>query len=164
MRRRWIWNAAMLALCVALAFELGTRTSAPPPAARLEHDLVTLRAAISRYHADHGFYPCDPERDYNHDGWPDLLRLQLTGFTRDDGKPAERRDGEYRFGPYLGEIPALSGSRRFVVDQARSRTLARLAADVRADNGAGGWYYEARTGFIVPNHGRGRAPQLAGVR
>jgi hypothetical protein len=164
MPRRWIWNAAALALCAGVSFELGTRATPPPPAARLESDLVALRAALSRYHDEHGFYPCDPERDYNRDGRADLLRLQLTGFTRDDGKPSERRDAEYRFGPCMAEIPALAGSRQFVVDQARSRTLVRLAADVRADIGTGGWYYEARTGFVVPNQGRGRAPRLAGVR
>jgi hypothetical protein len=164
MLRRWIWSVAALATCAALAFELGTRAAAPPAATRLEDDLVMLRAAVSRYREDHGFYPCDPERDYNRDGRADVLRLQLTGFTRDDGKPSEQRDAEYRFGPYLAAVPALAGSRRFVVDQARCRTLARLAADVRADNGAGGWYYEARTGFVVPNRGRGRAPQLAGAQ
>jgi hypothetical protein len=164
--RRWIWTAIGVVAVAVASFELGTRVAAPPaaPSERIAADVAALRAALDRYRADHGWYPCDPERDYNRSGRADLLSLQLIAFTRDDGKPSERRDAEFRFGPYLAEIPAdaLAGSRHVAIDQVRARTLRQLQADVAADNGAGGWYYEVRTGFVVPNHGRGRAPRLAG--
>jgi hypothetical protein len=122
-----------------------------------------LDVAIERYRADHGWYPCDAERDYNNTGREDLLHRQLTEFTRDDGKPSATADAEYRFGPYLSEVPAdpVTGSRRIVIDGTRARTWRRLHADVGAGNGGGGWYYEVRTGAFVANHGRGRAPRLA---
>lgn len=162
-KRRRIWSAVTAAALAVVSFEFGTRaaTAPIPESERLAHDVAQLRAALERYRDDHGFYPCDPERDYNRSGREDLLRLQLTGFTRDDGKPSETADAEYRFGPYLATIPgdARSGSSRIVIDAVRARTHARLTADVTADNGAGGWYYEVRTGLVVANLGRGRAPQ-----
>jgi hypothetical protein len=95
-----------------------------------------------------------------------LLRLQLTGFTRDDGKPSASANDEYCFGPYLAAIPSdpRRGSNRIVIDTVRARTYARLAADVAADNGDGGWYYEVRTGLVVANLGRGRAARHAALR
>jgi hypothetical protein len=166
--RRWIWSAVATAAIAVGAFELGARTAMPavPTVERDAAHVVALRAALGRYRADHGWYPCDAERDYNRSGREDILQLQLTAFTRDDGRPARVRDAEYRFGPYLPAVPAdpVTGSRRIVIDAVRARTLAHLHADVAADNGAGGWYYEVRTGTVVANRGRGRAPQRALVR
>ena len=136
---------------------------APRAAAQLARDLDALRAAVEHYHADHGCYPADPDRDYNNSGRTDLLRRQLTEFTRNDGRPAPRRDAAYCFGPYLREFPAdpCTGSRQVVLDQHRSRSLALFREEVEAGNGGGGWYYEARTGNIIANHGRGRAASTA---
>ena len=160
--RRVLWSVAAAAALAGGSFRLGMHAAVPavPRAeAQLARDLEGLRGALERYHADRGWYPGDPDRDYNNSGRMDLLRRQLTEFTRDDGRPAPRRDAEYCFGPYLREFPAdpWTGSRRVILDQSRSRSLALLRHDVEAGNGAGGWYYEVRTGNIVSNHGRGRA-------
>ena len=123
----------------------------------LERQLAALRQALDRYRDDRGWYPGDPDRDYNSDGRPEILVRQLTWFTRDDGKPSDRRDADYCFGPYLHDFPMdpLSGSRAVALDQDRARALSRLRDDVAAGGGRGGWYYEARTGNIVANYGRG---------
>jgi hypothetical protein len=137
----------------------GMQLALPPePAeATLGRNLSELRQALDEYRAEHGWYPADPDRDYNSDGDADLLRRQLTSFTRDDGKPADRRDAQYCFGPYLRDIPLdpASGSRAVAVDQDRERPLERLRQDVQRGHGRGGWYYEPRTGNVVANHGRG---------
>lgn len=160
--RRLLSTVLAAAVLAAGSFLLGMRTAmpaAPRAEAQLTEDLAALRAALERFHADHGWYPGDPERDYNSSGRTELLRRQLTEFTRDDGRPAPRRDAEYTFGPYLRDFPAdpWTGSRRLILDQSRSRSLALLRQEVEAGNGGGGWYYEARTGNIVANFGRGRA-------
>ena len=138
----------------------GMRLALPPEPteASLAQNLTELRAALEHYRADHGWYPGDPDRDFNSDGRSDLLRRQLTTFTRDDGKPADRRDLQFCFGPYLREIPPdpASGSRAVVLDQDRERPLDCLRQDVQEGSGRGGWYYEPRTGNVVANHGRGR--------
>jgi hypothetical protein len=135
-----------------------TRVDATAQApAGLEQQLESLRAALDRYYEDHGWYPADPEKDYNSDGRVDLFVEQLTWFTRDDGKPSDHRDSEFRFGPYLRDFPAELSSRSgdIVLDQHQARALSRLRDDVAAGSGRGGLYYEARTGNVVANWGRG---------
>jgi type II secretory pathway pseudopilin PulG len=127
------------------------------PSERSERRVEELRHALDRYREDHGWYPGDPNKDYNSDGDAELLVKQLTWFTRDDGKPADRRDADYCLGPYLRELPVepASDSRAIVVDQDQARVLSRLRADLQAGSGRGGWYYEALTGNIEANTGRG---------
>lgn len=163
--RRILWSALAATVLAGVSFQLGMRAAQPAPSraeAQLARDLAGLQAALEQYHADHGWYPGDPERDFNSSGRADLLRRQLTEFTRDDGRPSPRRDAQYCLGPYLREIPAdpWSGSRRVILDQVRGRSLALLRQEVQAGNGAGGWYYEVRTGNIVANLGRGRVPAV----
>lgn len=172
--RRILWTATAAAVLAGGSFLLGLRAGTPAPVraearlAQQAQDLAALQAALEAYRADHGWYPGDPERDFNSSGRVELLRRQLTEFTRDDGRPSPRRDAQYCFGPYLREIPAdpRTGSRHVILDQVRGRSLSLLRRDVEAGNGAGGWYYEVRTGNVVVNHGRGRAggpgtPRLA---
>lgn len=164
--RRDVWTGVLLLLIGVAGLLVGMRLGRVPDdtRARLESQVEELGAAVERYRAEHGWYPADPDRDYNSDGRADLLCRQLTGFTRDDGKPAERRDGEFCFGPYLREWPAdpITGSRAVVVDQDQVRSRDRLRRDVASGGGRGGWYYEARTGQVVPNHGRGAGHRTAG--
>jgi hypothetical protein len=160
--RQVLWTSlgfVTVAVASLLAGMYLAAPAAPRTDERLAHDVALLRDALDRYRADHGWYPCDAERDYNSAGNAALLRRQLTEFTRDDGKPSARHDGEYRLGPYLRNFPADArhGSRAVVIDQDQARALTRFTADVSAGNGAGGWYYEARTGNITANDGRGRA-------
>ncbi len=167
--RQILWTGLGFVAVAVASLLLGMRLATPPvphTGERVAHDVALLHDALDRYRADHGWYPCDPERDYNSAGNDDLLRRQLTGFTRDDGKPSMRRDGAYCLGPYLRDFPAdaLHGSRAVVIDQDQARALTRFTADVAAGNGAGGWYYEARTGNVTINDGRGRARRPATQR
>jgi hypothetical protein len=159
MGRRALWTGIAMAAVAVSSLLVGMRLALPPEPveASLGRNLSALRQALELYRADHGWYPADPDRDYNHDGDMDLLRRQLTTFTRDDGKPAEQRDARFCFGPYLHAIPAdpTNGSRAIAVDQTRERPLEKLRAEVQCGNGRGGWYYEPRTGNVVANHGRG---------
>ena len=166
-RPAWIAGAALIAAAVVSllpwAARLAPRATGSRASAALEERLTTLRQALDLYRDDHGWYPGDPDKDYNSDGRTDLLVRQLTWFTRDDGKPCEYRDADYCFGPYLRDFPIdpVSGSRALVLDQDRARALSRLRSDVAAGDGHGGWYYEARTGNVVANYGRGPQTRLA---
>jgi len=157
-----VWTVLGAAALACTSFHAGMRVatrSASDPAQRASRDAQRLADAVERYRADHGWNPADPERDYNSRGDVVLLRRQLTEFTRDDGKPSPRRDGEFSFGPYLRQFPqdAITGSRAVVVDQDQARAFDCLRADVAAGNGGGGWYYEVQTGSFVLNLGHGRA-------
>lgn len=163
-------STAILASVILAAVHGFLPSSTPSPAevraqapAEFERQLAILRDALDRYRNDHGWYPADPDNDYNSDGRSDLLVKQLTWFTRDDGKPSDQRDSEFCFGPYLRDFPAemSSGSCAVVLDQDRARALSRLRDDVATGSGDGGWYYEARTGNIVANWGRGPRSRYA---
>jgi hypothetical protein len=159
-RQSGIWIGLGMVVVAVGSLLFGMRLALPPEPteASLGRNVAELRAALEHYRADHGWYPADPDRDFNSDGRAEVLRQQLTAFTRDDGKPASRRDAQYCFGPYLREIPAdpVTGSRRILLDPDRERPLEELRADVERGSGRGGWYYEPRTGNVVANHGRGR--------
>jgi hypothetical protein len=155
LERRHIYTALAFVVVAVASLLFGMRLSRPAgdsmPGTAVAN--AALQQALEAYRADHGWYPGDPDRDWNSDGSPDVLRRQLTGFTRDDGKPAEQRDAQFCFGPYLREIPAepRSGSGAIVVDQDGARALARLRRDVAVAGARRGWYYEARTGNVVAN-------------
>lgn len=155
LERRDIYTGLGFVVVAASALLAGMHLSRPASDAMQATAAANaaLQHAVEAYRADHGWYPGDPDRDWNSDGNPDILRLQLTGFTRDDGKPAEQRDAQFCFGPYLRQVPteARSGSGAIVVDQVGARALTRLRRDVASGNARGGWYYEARTGNVVAN-------------
>jgi len=156
--RRSIYTGLGYIVVAVVSLLAGMRLSKPADsqAARAARAGMEFQQALEAYRADHGWYPGDPDRDWNSDGSPDILRRQLTEFTRDDGKPAEQRDPQYCFGPYLRQIPSEphTGSGTIVVDQDGARALSRLRRDVAASPGRGGWYYEARTGHVVANRSR----------
>ena len=118
-------------------------------------NVAALRDAVNMYTIDHGWPPCSP-RDYNRHGDPDLLARQLTSFTSARGEPNEQGSPEFCFGPYLEEIPreTMGKSARFEVDLDNERTHRALTEAVSRGDGAGGWYYEARSGIVVANVGQ----------
>ena len=122
----------------------------------LKANVAVLREALDLYRADHGWYPADPDRDFNKKGDAKVLTFQLLGFTNAAGEPSETKTSEYRFGPYLRKWPAepLTDSAEIVVDTRTESMLTVLAAKVAKGEGAGGWYYEAKSGNVCANLGK----------
>jgi len=122
----------------------------------LKANVSVLREALDLYRADHGWYPADPDRDHNKKGDPEVLAFQLLGFTNAQGEPSETKTSEYRFGPYLRKWPAepLTDKADIVVDNKTETMLTVLADKIAKGDGAGGWYYEAKSGNICANLGK----------
>lgn len=121
---------------------------------RLRASLAELREALVEYEGDHGFLPCTV-RDFNRGGDPQLFIRQLTEYTDEHGSPSPTPAGGHDLGPYLEEFPAeaITGSRIVVINRQTDRLLPEMIRAVREGTGHGGWYYEARSGNIVPNLG-----------
>ena len=121
-------------------------------AAKLRGNLVTLREAILAYKLDHGFFPCTSS-DYNSGGDVTTFKRQLTWFTSSSGRPSQTKSTTYMYGPYLQKFPEepITNSSNVVIDQSGERVLSALQRYVAGLNTAtGGWYYEAKTGQVVP--------------
>jgi type II secretory pathway pseudopilin PulG len=122
--------------------------------AELKSNVAKLRIAIARYYQDHGFFPCcrgagAPGGDAT------VFEQQLEWYTDAQGRVSREKTVEFRFGPYIDELPAesLTGSPRIVIDSTSERTLPSLAAAISGGAGDGGWYYEAKSGNLVANLG-----------
>jgi type II secretory pathway pseudopilin PulG len=122
----------IVATIVAPRMTRGAASSPQLPAQVLTGQLRSLRAALTAYARDHGGqYP-----DADH------VARQLTQFTDWAGRPNPTRQGEFRWGPYLREIPPLP-----VGSNHSNATIRR--ADAKSD--PAGWLYDPRTGNITPN-------------
>ncbi len=139
----------------------GSDTSAKE--AKLRANLKILREALIAYHADHGFYPCSPN-DANSSGNQKTFKRQLTWYTDKKGKVPKKKTDRYRFGPYLQRFPenpfyTSPDSADYVqINTTDERILSELIKAVKAMSGNNGWYYEAKSGNIVPNLGGSRFP------
>ena len=121
-------------------------------AAKLRGNLVTLREAVLAYKLDHGFFPCT-SLDYNRGGNETIFKRQLTWFTNAAGRPSQKKSSTYMYGPYLQDFPveAITNSSKVVIDRRGERVLSALQRYVaRLGTAKGGWYYEAKTGQVVP--------------
>jgi prepilin-type N-terminal cleavage/methylation domain-containing protein len=121
-------------------------------AAKLRGNLVTLREALLAYKLDHGFFPCTSS-DYNKRGNVKTFKRQLTWYTNAAGRPSQTKTAAYMYGPYLQEFPveAITNSSKVVIDKTGERVLTALQKYVAGLSSAkGGWYYEAKTGQVVP--------------
>jgi type II secretory pathway pseudopilin PulG len=119
----------------------------------LKQRLAEIREAIDKYYLDHGHFPCSSS-DFNRQGDPELFRQQLLWYTDRQGKPSRTRNRDFRYGPYLSNIPEepFTGTAQVVIDTVHSYTLVELKKFVAEWPGAtGGWYYQASTGFVVAN-------------
>jgi general secretion pathway protein G len=127
---------------------------------QLKSNLKGLRDAVGQYKTDHGFYPATPE-DKNSAGDAQYFVRQLTWYTNTKGAVSKNRTTEYRFGPYLSEFPInpfYEGSdpaigKKVSMDIVNQRILEELRKSVAAASGNNGWYYEAKSGLVVPNLG-----------
>ncbi len=153
-------EALILVGILGIAGTLVAVNSAKSEAEAREQDLHERRGLISEaidsYRADHGWYPCDPARDWNRSANPANLVRQLTEYTDATGRPSVERNGSAKFGPYLSSLPAepVSGLAKVTVDTNRERTLGDLGAATAGGEGRGGWRYEVRSGHVVADLGR----------
>jgi prepilin-type N-terminal cleavage/methylation domain-containing protein len=128
--------------------------------AKLKANLTVFREALIAYNADHGFFPCSPN-DWNSGGNETWFKRQLTWYTRADGHASQTKSDDYRFGPYLQEFPEnpfYTGNNPSVattvsIDKTNECLLETLKAAVAGGSGDYGWYYEAKSGNVVPNMG-----------
>jgi prepilin-type N-terminal cleavage/methylation domain-containing protein len=127
---------------------------------KLKSNLTMLREALVAFHADHGFFPCTVN-DWNNGGNATNFQRQLTWFTDYRGAVSKTRTENYRFGLYLQEFPLnpfyegtdATVGKSVAIEQNQERILQALKYDIAAGSGTGGWYYEAKSGNIVPNLG-----------
>jgi len=94
---------AITAVVVLLNF---ASTHSRSKEAALEENISLLREALDLYREDHGWYPCDPERDWNRVGDGETFKQQLTRYTNAHGEPSAERNRDFRFGPYLRSWPS----------------------------------------------------------
>jgi len=146
--------ALLAALGGLLAYQL-LRTGDDARESALQSSLDGIRDALEGYAADHGWYPCSPH-DFNREGDPETLVRQLTGFTDRTGRPSAQQSGDFCFGPYLRAFPAepITGTRRVAIDLESERTTRSISQRIATSDARGGWFYEARSGTVLPNLGR----------
>jgi type II secretory pathway pseudopilin PulG len=147
----------VMALTAILAGVLYVNFSNADKTAResaLKSNLAKIRVAITRYHEDHGFYPCSKGAESS-GADSELFISQLVWCTDSEGRVNREKTDVFRFGPYLTGIPSepVTGSARITIDTTSKRSLPGLAAAVAGGDGEGGWHYEARSGNLVANLG-----------
>ena len=128
--------------------------------AKLKANLATFREALVAYHSDHGFFPCTTN-DWNYSGNETNFKRQMTWFSNAKGNVSKNRTEDYRFGPYLQEFPTNpfyegtdpSKGQYVYIDRSKDRILQALKKDVADGYGNYGWYYESKSGNVVPNLG-----------
>ena len=100
----------------------------------LRADLALIRGAIEFYRAEHD---CTPPTDAS------TIVAQLTMYTNSAGATSATWTTEYRFGPYLREMPAI---------QVGLRKGSNAVRDTGTPGtGTEGWFYETDTGDIFAN-------------
>lgn len=154
----------------------------------LRTNLELFREALAAYKEDHGYFPCAPEEyadkdtvtcgcskkkknegggDYNTSGNVTIFKRQLLWYTNENGQPQPTKDKEFRFGPYLQKFPEnpfYKGSDKskmtdVVIELTKAQVLEYLQNQVLTGNAQYGWYYEGRSGLVVPNLGDDSFPE-----
>lgn len=126
----------------------------------LRSNVKVFREALQAYHADHGFFACAPN-DYNSSGNLATLKNQLLWYTDLAGQPSQTKTSDFRYGPYLQKFPDnpfYNGTDKtklseVVIETTQERVMDAFQTAVAAGSGNNGWYYEARSGLVVPNLG-----------
>jgi len=133
--------------------------------AALRQNLDSFRKSLQAYHSDHGFFPCSPQDD-NSAGNLTKLKRQLLWYSNTAGRTSQTKTNDYRYGPYVQKFPDnpfyigtdKTLKSEVVINTTDERLLETVQAYVAAQSGNNGWYYEARSGLIVPNLGGGSFP------
>ncbi len=130
----------------------------------MKSNVAVFREAIDLYRADHGWYPCDPVKDWNKAGKPSNFHRQMTEFTDVTGKPSTKKTTKFKYGPYLRKFPeeSVTKSTAIYVDKINERIQSKMAATVAKGTGSGGWYYEAKSGNVCANLGKAYPIEYAG--
>jgi hypothetical protein len=131
----------------------------------LKSNLKALREAVAQYKTDHGFYPATAV-DKNSAGDAQYFIRQLTWYTDTKGAVSKSKTTAYRFGPYLADFPTNpfyegadpTVAKKVTMDLVNERILEEVRKAVAAATGTGGWYYEAKSGLVVPNVGSAGFP------
>lgn len=120
----------------------------------LKANLAALRQAVDLYKSDHGRFP-STTGDWSSNGNSTRFIRQMTEFTRADGQASTTKSTTYKYGPYLKAFPEdpFTNTTTVSIDTSNERLLSAIAAAVASGSGAGGWYYEAKSGNICANLG-----------
>ncbi len=149
----------LLGLVAALTVPRFSRAGSADIEPDVRMPLSVLRNAIEMYYFDHGAYPGQNPDGMHPAGSAAAFRSQLTKFTDEAGRVADRKDDRHRFGPYLraGIPPCLVPPRR---GQTGVVMVTIRPGFLPEANGAG-WVYNYQTGDIVMNSDALDAENLA---
>lgn len=124
-----------------------TQADTPAPEIILADQLALMRTQILVYRAQHhGRPPGFPNGDLH--ATPDYQTFvaQMTSYTNGRGKTSASADRDFRFGPYLHDVPMnpfnQSASIRFI---GAGETFPTSPA------GDAGWFYQPSTGALCAN-------------
>lgn len=107
----------------------------------LADQLRYIRTQIMVYRAHHnGVAPGYPRGDVTAQPTAEVFVEQMTRYTNADGNTSDRHSRDFRFGPYLTEVPAnsISGSRYIEI-------IADETPFPSASRGTGDWLYKPAT-------------------
>lgn len=150
----------IIAVIAAIVIAQFNATTNDAKAASLHSTLTIMRAAIGRFHLEHGFYPgrrtsasgnCAPVGTAG-TGTANSVQAfidQLSLYTKKNGESCSANVGGFRFGPYMqaAGVPAnpISNSNALLVSTAG-------ALDMTSSVTNGGWKYDVVTGQFIADH------------
>ena len=139
----------LLGLVAALTVPRFSRASSADVEPDVRVPLSVLRNAIEMYYFDHGAYPGQNSDGTDPAGSAAAFQSQLTKFTDEAGRVADRRDERHQFGPYLraGIPPCLVPPNRGQTGVAMVTTRPGYLPEATT----AGWVYNCQTGDIVMN-------------
>ncbi|MBM3957037.1 MAG: type II secretion system protein [Gemmatimonadetes bacterium] len=120
----------LLGIMAAIAIPNITSVTTVSRETNLRENLSKIRAHIQVYRNEHATFPHG-----------DALGDQLTRFTNFQGAVADTGDSDFRYGPYIEQMPANPVTGSATIRTTRDPALARPPGD--AD---GGWWYNEVTG------------------
>lgn len=135
--------AALVGTLAALAMPRRTQASTHHGHDVLSANLTTIRSAILHYATEHRNTFPGPDAE--------AFVKQLTLYSDVEGNTSLRRDAQYRFGPYLIELPPCAhvaerapvwAAEVLISDESPPRPVAAVKK---------GWVYNPRTGELMPN-------------
>ncbi len=139
----------LLGLVAALTVPRFSRASSADVEPDVRVPLSVLRNGIEMYYFDHGAYPGQNSDGTDPAGSAAAFQSQLTKFTDEAGRVADRRDERHQFGPYLraGIPPCLVPPNRGQTGVAMVTTRPGYLPEATT----AGWVYNCQTGDIVMN-------------
>lgn len=113
----------------------------------LRSKLRVLRTQIYVYRAEHnGVPPGYPRGDQSYVPTEEILIAQLTQYTNAAGDTSPAPTDEYRFGPYLEQIPVNP-----INNSSEIRFITSKESFPAKPTGEQGWVYQPSTGLLSAN-------------